>query len=128
MGDCERCAVVRPMKLYTITRIPGGKLELRAEKLVVDKDKNGRSIGSHVETEITSTGYDTGNNSPETLALALAITRHYYGATGNDPGAEAEAIRKAAPFGYAFLFHHALSPGAQLEISSDVVDRWNSLL
>jgi hypothetical protein len=115
------------MKLYTLTRSPSGPLELRAEAQVIDKDKKSRSIGSHIETHVTSEGYDTGNSSPQSLALALAIMRHYYGASIDDPGAEAEAKRKAAPFGYAFLFHHALKPGARLEISSDVLDRFFDL-
>ena len=115
------------MKLYVLTRIPSGPLELRAQAEVIEKDKKGRSIGSHIETHITSVGYDIGNNSPQSLALALEIMRHYYGASDEDPGAEAEAKRKAAPFGHAFLFHHNLKPGSRLEISSDVIDRWMDL-
>lgn len=116
-------------KHYTLTRPAGGPLELRAEQLIYELDQKKRPTGaSHVETEITSKGYDTGNASEETAALALAIMRHYYGASDADPGAKAEAIRKAPLFRNAFLIHHNMPPGSRLEISSDVIDRWTSLL
>jgi hypothetical protein len=119
------------VKLYTLTRIPGGALELRAEAEVIDKDSKGRSIGKHIETEITSEGYDTGNASDETKALAAKIMEHYYGAVGAkgevDAGAAAEAMRREKPFLDGFLVHHNMPLGAKYEISSDVLDRFFSL-
>jgi hypothetical protein len=114
-------------KEYTITRIPGGALQLRAEALVYEKDAKGRNTGaSHVETEVTSIGCDIGNASKETKHLAERMMEHYYGAA-NDPGAAAEVQRKVKPFLDAFLLHHELKPGGRLVISSDVLDRFFSL-
>lgn len=70
--------------------------------------------------------FEIGNDSPGCKALALAIMRHYYGATG-DPGAEAEAQRKAEPFRCAFLACHQMAPGSRYEITSEIIDRWNAL-
>jgi hypothetical protein len=115
------------VKLYTLIRIPSGPLELRAQAEVIDKDKKGRSIGSHIETHITSVGYDTGAMTAGTLNLAAAIMMHYYGATDEDPGAMAEAQRQIKRFLEAFLLHQTIKPGARLEISSDVLDRFFNL-
>lgn len=116
------------MRLYTISRQPGGKLQLLAEAEVTDKDQRGRVTGSHVETDLQLGPFDIGNSSEESKALALAIMRHYYGASATDAGATAEAERKATLFLNAFLIHHALSPGARLQVPSNVIDRWANLL
>jgi hypothetical protein len=116
------------VKQYTLTRIPGGALELRAQALVYEKDAKGTNTGaSHVETDITSIGYDIGNDSKETASLALAIMRHYYGATDEDAAAEVEAERKAPRFLAAYLLNHQMPPGSKYEISSDILDRFFSL-
>lgn len=111
------------MKQYTLTRIPSGTLELRAQAEVYDKDKKGRTVGSHIETETTSSGYDSGNASDQTKALAAAIVNHYMGAA-NDPGVAVEAQHRIKPFMEAFLLHHQMPLGARLEISSNVLDNF----
>ncbi len=106
------------MKCYVISRSPDGKLKLLCQSLV-----KGKLI------EMFPAGpFDIGNSSKETKALALAILRHYYGASLTDLPAEEEAQRKVEAFAGAFLAHHSMPPGAQYEISSDVLDRWIFLL
>jgi len=105
------------LKLYTISRLSGGTLQLLCEA----QTKNGVVRESRVGS------FDIGNSSEGTKALALAIMNHYYGAGPSDPGATAEAQRKAGPFLEAFLAHQQMPLGAKLEISSDVIDRFFSL-
>jgi hypothetical protein len=108
------------VKCYLIQRTVDGKLRLTCQALVK---------GKVVET-FPAGPFSIGDASKKTKALALEIMRHYYGASEGkgDPGAEYEAQRKAEAFLGAFLIHHAMPPGAQYEISSDVIDRWTFLL
>jgi hypothetical protein len=112
------------VKNYIITRTATGALELVAEAEVIDKDSKGRSVGTHIDTAIapSTAGFDIGNDSMGTFKLATFIMQHYMGAGGQD-----EAARRTKPFMEAFLIHHQLPPGARLEISSDVLDRFFSL-
>lgn len=105
------------MKLYTIQRVKDGLL-LTCEGL---NKKN------QVEKSVPEGPFDIGNASKETKALALAIMSHYYGASPSDPGATAEAQRKAGPFQDAFLLAHSMPLNAKYEISSDVIDRFFAL-
>lgn len=116
------------MKLYQIARARDGNVQLTAQAEVIDKDSRGRSIGAHIETEITSKGYALGDDSPECHALALTIMNHYYDASLADAGATAEAARKAPLFHGAFLLNATVPVGGFLEISSTVLDKWTSLL
>jgi hypothetical protein len=99
------------VKCYLIQRVRDGLL-LTCEALV-----KGQVVKS-----VPAGPFDAGNASKETKALAVAILTHYYG------GGQAEAQRRAEPFMYAFLMHHAMPPGARLEISSETIDRWIALL
>lgn len=113
------------MKNYLITRRPDGTLHLLAQ----EQTKKGI-----VNTEMPGNAsfdvkFDIGNFSKESEALAFAIMLHYYGASATDIAALAEAKRKTGPFLSAFLAHHQMpNPGAQYEISSDVIDRWATTL
>lgn len=111
------------MKSYTITRMPNGEVHLLAQMQVVDKDQRGRTTGTHIDERV-SKGYDIGNATAQSQSLAADIMAHYY---GSDAGAMAEAARKTTAFLHAFLIHNNLPLGGKLEISSDVIDRWNSL-
>jgi hypothetical protein len=102
------------VKSYIISRKPDGTLQLLAQSLVKGK----------LIEETFSGGFDIGNASEETKNLALQILVHYY---GNDAGGRAEAERKADAFLGAFLLTHAMRPGAQYEVTSDVIDRWTFL-
>lgn len=103
-------------KCYIISRSPQGVLAVLCQSL----DKNGKLV------EVRPSGkFDSGNPSEGTQALALAIMQHYF---GDDPGAQAEATRKAGIFQDAFILSANIPEGGQLEISGDVVDRWLSLL
>ena len=99
-----------------------GSLHLVCEAEVIDKDSKGRSRGSHIESNTTSEGYDSGNASKESLALATAIATHYYGSSPGDAAATAQAERAAPRILNAFLVHHKLPPGARLELTSNVLD------
>ena len=105
------------MKSYLLTRERDGKLTLSSAALIIDRDKKGRSIGSHVETQATS------HDSQPQVAAALAS--HYYGA---DPGAQAQAAKSAPLIHDGFLIHAKMpQPGSRLLISSDVLDRFFAL-
>lgn len=109
------------MRLYTIIRQPSGTLQLTCEAEVILKDQRGRSTGTKIETQTPSGPFDIGNASEETQALAAAVMSHYY---GGDP----EAKRKEKQFLEAFLIHANIPPNGKLEIYSNVIDRWASLL
>lgn len=116
------------MKLYTLTQ--RATLELKADKEVIDRDERVKSkpvIGSHIESEITSEGYDIGAATDGTKKLAATIMAHYYDVTPTDPGAAAEAERKTVSFMEAFLLPHAMKPGARYQISSEVLDHFFAL-
>lgn len=122
------------MKCYIISRSLQGVLTVLCQSL----DKNGKLIEvrpSALDAR-KKVSFDTGNASKETHALALAIMNHYYQPLYNfavlnpgvpDAGAAAEAARKAGAFQEAFLLHANIPAGGQLEISSDVIDRFFSL-
>ena len=103
------------MKNYIIQRTKDGLL-LICESL----NKKGQ-----VEKFVPSGPFEIGDASRESLALAAAIMTHYF---GSDAPAQAEVRRKTLPFLNGFLGHHKMALGATYEISSDVIDRWASLL
>lgn len=103
------------MKSYTISRKRDG-VHLQADALV-----KGQVVS------VASAGYDIGNSSEGTKALARSIMKHYYNATEADPAAMAEVERKVKPFEEMFLGHHQMKIGAQYEISSGVIDRFMAL-
>lgn len=104
------------MKNYLITRKSDGALHLLAQ----EQTKKGV-----VDTEIVGQ-FEIGNCGTNALNLSHAILEHFY---GTDLAAMAEVGRKAAPFLNAFLAHHKMpDAGAMYEISSDVIDRWNTTL
>lgn len=103
------------MKCYLIARRSDGKLRLTCQALVKGK----------LLEEFPAGPFDIGNDSEEAKALAWAILSHYF---GTDAGGQAEVERRADAFLRAFLVHHSLAPGAQLEIGSEVIDRFIFLL
>lgn len=105
------------MKCYLIFRDAKGKVTLLCQAIVK---------GKLVETWPAGP-FSVGDTSPETQALALAITSHYYDASVNDPVALAEAQRRAPKFMNAFLVSENVRPGGRLEIPSSVMDRFFSM-
>lgn len=106
------------MKCYIISRSPQGVLTVLCQSL----DKNGKLV------EVRSpenAKLDSGNASMGTFKLATLIMQHYF---GDDPGAQAEAARKAGAFQDAFLLTANVPAGGQLEIPGDTIDRWQNLM
>jgi hypothetical protein len=104
------------MKNYIVKRTKDGIL-LNCEALVK---------GLVVHT-VPSGPFEIGDPSGESLALARAIADHYYGASLQDAAAARMATQQAPRILDAFLIHHHLPLGGQLEISSDVLDHFFSL-
>jgi hypothetical protein len=109
------------VKTYIVTRTRAG-VQCQANDNAAGPKHNGNVTG------MLAGKFSIGDASKETQVLAAAIMAHYYDAKPSDPGATAQAQRQTKAFMDAYLLHHRLPLNGRLVISSDVIDRFFSLL